>query len=97
MLAETAGIMIMISRWLMEFYTIMAADTLHIAICLLANVKITNLENNKSAIAYVLDRGPYAMNNKCKFSREVDCSYELAKELDFVEQGVVDAKIEPLS
>ena len=59
-------------------------------------VKITNLENGKSIIAPVLDRGPYVKNAKGKFTREIDLSSAAADALDTKHKGVVKVKIEPL-
>ncbi|MCX6796077.1 MAG: septal ring lytic transglycosylase RlpA family protein [Candidatus Falkowbacteria bacterium] len=59
-------------------------------------VKITNLENGKSIIAPVLDRGPYVKNTKGKYTREVDLSSAAADVLGTKYQGVVKVKIEPV-
>lgn len=59
-------------------------------------VKITNLENGKSIIAPVLDRGPYVKNSKGKYTREIDLSSAAADALDTKHKGVVKVKIEPL-
>lgn len=58
-------------------------------------VRITNLNNGKSIVAPVLDRGPYTRING-KYHREVDLSLGLAKLLDAVEPGIILVKIEPL-
>ena len=59
-------------------------------------VKITNLDNGKSIIAPVLDRGPYVKNAKGNFTREIDLSSAAADALDTKHKGVVRVKIEPL-
>ncbi|MCU0679210.1 MAG: septal ring lytic transglycosylase RlpA family protein [Planctomycetes bacterium] len=59
-------------------------------------VLITNLENGKSIIAPVLDRGPYVKNSRGEYTREIDLSYGVAKELDTIKKGVVLARVEPL-
>ena len=51
-------------------------------------VRVTNLDNNKSIILRINDRGPYAKN------RILDCSYGAAKKLDFLNQGTANVKIE---
>mgnify|MGYP000098977370 CR=1 FL=1 len=51
-------------------------------------VRVTNLENSKSLILKINDRGPYVGD------RILDCSYGAAKKLDFVEQGTTEVKVE---
>jgi len=51
-------------------------------------VRVTNLDNDKSIILRINDRGPYAKN------RILDCSYGAAKKLDFLNQGTANVKIE---
>ena len=51
-------------------------------------VKITNLDNGKSVIARVNDRGPFVAG------RIVDCSYAVAKKLGFDKRGTCHAKLE---
>ena len=58
-------------------------------------LKITNLENGKSVVAPVLDRGPYTMKGG-KYNREIDLSLGAAKALGAVEKGVIPVRIEPL-
>lgn len=60
-------------------------------------VKITNLDNGKSIIAPVLDRGPYVKNSKGEYTREIDLSYGVALALGTIPKGVVPAKIEPVN
>ena len=50
--------------------------------------RITNLENNKSIILRINDRGPYIKG------RILDCSYGAALKLDFVTNGTANVKIE---
>tara|TARA_B100001250_G_scaffold300158_1_gene261874 strand:+ start:1268 stop:1804 length:537 start_codon:yes stop_codon:yes gene_type:complete len=50
--------------------------------------RVTNLENNKSLILRINDRGPYVVG------RILDCSYGAAKKLGFVSQGTTEVKIE---
>ena len=59
-------------------------------------VKITNLENGKSIIAPVLDRGPYVKDSRGNYTREIDLSYAVACELGTIQKGVVRALIEPI-
>ena len=51
-------------------------------------VRVTNLENKKSLILRINDRGPYVKG------RILDCSYGAAKKLDFINQGTANVKIE---
>lgn len=59
-------------------------------------VRVTNLENGRSIVAPVLDRGPYVKNGQGEYTREIDLSYAVALELGTVRKGVVLAKIEPI-
>jgi len=69
----------------------------HRTIPLGRKVKVTNLENGKSIIAPVLDRGPYVKSSQGKYTREIDLSYAVAQELGTIQKGVVLAKIEPIN
>jgi len=51
-------------------------------------IRVTNLENNKSLILRINDRGPYVKG------RILDCSYGAALKLGFVGQGTARVKIE---
>jgi rare lipoprotein A len=51
-------------------------------------VRVTNLENGRSVVVRINDRGPF---NK---SRVIDLSLKAAKRLDFVEQGVTRVRLE---
>jgi rare lipoprotein A len=53
-------------------------------------LKVTNLENKKSIIVRVNDRGPFAKN------RIIDLSYAAAKAIDMITKGTVRVKIEVL-
>ena len=50
--------------------------------------RITNLENDKSVILRINDRGPYIAG------RILDCSYGAALKLDFVSKGTTKVKID---
>ena len=50
-------------------------------------VRVTNLDNDKSIILRINDRGPYVGD------RVLDCSYGAAKRLDFVQQGTTSVRI----
>jgi rare lipoprotein A len=53
-------------------------------------VEITNLENGKFVVATVTDRGPFA-KNRC-----VDVTYQIAKDLDFVQNGTTKVQLKVL-
>ncbi|MEA1927751.1 MAG: septal ring lytic transglycosylase RlpA family protein, partial [Candidatus Auribacterota bacterium] len=68
-------------------------------------LRITNLSNDKSVIVEVTDRGPYKMKSNGRVvrplqphpKREVDLSYRAARELDLLDSGVAEARIEYLN
>lgn len=60
-------------------------------------VKVTNLDNGKSIVAPVLDRGPYVKDWNGNYTREIDLSYGVALALGTIQKGVVPAKIEPIN
>ena len=53
-------------------------------------LKVTNLENNRSVIVRVNDRGPWVRG------RIIDLSYAAAKKLGMIQEGVVKVKIEKI-
>jgi rare lipoprotein A len=53
-------------------------------------LKLTNPENNKTVIARVNDRGPFA------HGRELDTSRGTARELGFINKGVANLQVEVL-
>jgi rare lipoprotein A len=55
-----------------------------------SQVRVTNLENGRSVVVRVNDRGPYVRG------RVADLSLAAASELGFVDDGVVKARIELL-
>ncbi len=54
-------------------------------------VKVTNLENDKSVVLRVNDRGPF------KYDRIIDVSRRAAHKLDMHEQGTAKVRVEALS
>ena len=54
-------------------------------------VRVTNLENHRSVVVTVNDRGPYAKG------RIIDLSRRAARVLGFVNDGVTKVKVEPLT
>jgi rare lipoprotein A len=55
-----------------------------------SQVRVTNLENGRTVVVRVNDRGPYVRG------RVADLSHAAARELGFVDDGVVKARIELL-
>ena len=51
-------------------------------------LKVTNLKNGKSVVVRVNDRGPYAKG------WVVDLSWQAAKEIDMLAQGVAQVTVE---
>jgi rare lipoprotein A len=52
--------------------------------------RVTNLENGKSAVVEIRDRGPYVPG------RIVDLTPETARKLDMKEQGVAPVEVKPI-
>ena len=50
--------------------------------------RVTNLDNGKSLILRINDRGPYIEG------RMLDCSYGAAKKLDFIKQGTAKVQVD---
>ena len=55
------------------------------------NVKVTNLENQKSVVVTITDRGPFIKG------RIIDVSQKAAKKLGFYNQGITFVKIEVIN
>ena len=70
-----------------DMYKLTAA---HRKLPLGTKVRVTNLENGKSVIVLINDRGPYVKG------RNIDLSKGAAKKIDMVKNGVVKVKIEKL-
>jgi rare lipoprotein A len=51
-------------------------------------VRVTNLSNGKSVLVTINDRGPYVAG------RHLDLSRAAAEQVDMVEQGVAEVKME---
>ena len=71
-----------------EVYDMYGLTAAHKTLPLNTIVRVTNLENNKSLILRINDRGPYVKG------RILDCSYGAALKLDFINQGTAKVKIE---
>jgi hypothetical protein len=62
----------------------------HRSLALGSIVRVTNLENGRTVVVRVNDRGPYVRG------RVADLSHAAARKLGFVDDGVVKARIELL-
>lgn len=71
-----------------EVYDMYGVTAAHKTLPLGTVCRVTNLDNDKSLILRVNDRGPYVAG------RILDCSYGAAKKLDFLRQGTTNVKIE---
>ena len=61
------------------------------------NVQVTNLENGRSIIVRVNDRGPFpSMNNPHSGKRIIDLSWGAAKRLGFVKKGLARVRVETI-
>ena len=74
-----------------ERYDERALTAAHRTLDLGTRVRVTNLENRRSVVVTVNDRGPYAKG------RIIDLSRRAARVLGFVHDGVTKVKVEPLT
>ena len=74
-----------------EIYNMYAVTAAHRTLPLPSIVKVTNLENGKTIIARVNDRGPYVKN------RIIDLSQKGAELLGYKNQGTTKVKVEILA
>lgn len=73
-----------------EWFDMNALTAAHPTLPIPSYVRVTNLENNKSLVVRVNDRGPYAPN------RIIDMSRKSAQVLDFQNQGLVKVRVQYL-
>lgn len=73
-----------------EKYDMNALTAAHRTLPLPSIVRVTNLENGRSLVVRVNDRGPYARN------RIIDVSKKVAQLLGFLEQGTAKVRVEVL-
>lgn len=73
-----------------ETFDMYGMTAAHKTIPLGAEVKVTNLENGKSVVVRVNDRGPFVEG------RIIDLSYAAAKKIGMLDKGVVQVKLEVL-
>ena len=71
-----------------EVYDMYGITAAHKEIPFNTVARVTNLDNGKSLILRINDRGPYIDG------RILDCSYGAAKKLNFIKQGTANVKIE---
>ncbi len=74
-----------------EVYDMYAPTAAHRTLPLGTRVRITNLENGRTAVARINDRGPFVRG------RIIDVSYALARSLGMVEQGTARVRVEALA
>ena len=61
------------------------------------NVQVTNLENGRSIIVRVNDRGPFpSENNPHSGKRIIDLSWGAAKRLGFAKKGLARVRVEAI-
>lgn len=73
-----------------EIFDMFALTAAHKTLPLPSFVRVSNLQNGKSAIVRVNDRGPFHED------RIIDLSYGAAKKLGYYKHGVADVKLEVL-
>ena len=74
-----------------ETYNMHALSAAHRTLPLPSIVKVTNLDNGKTVIVRVNDRGPFVNN------RIIDLSKAAAEKLDFIDSGTAKVKVEILA
>ena len=73
-----------------EVYNMYELTAAHRILPMQTKIKVTNLENGKSVVLRVNDRGPFARE------RIVDLSYAAARELDVIRPGTARVRVEAL-
>ncbi len=74
-----------------ELYDMNMLTAAHRKITFGQKVRVTNLSNGQSVVVKINDRGPFVRG------RIVDLSYEAAKSIGLVQNGVAKVSVEPLS
>lgn len=74
-----------------ETYDMFAMTAAHKTLAIPTYVRVTNLENQRTVVVRVNDRGPF------HDGRIIDLSYAAAKKLDYHQRGTAKVKIEVLS
>ena len=73
-----------------EIYDMYAQTAAHPTLPLGSVVRVVNLRTHKSAVVRINDRGPYIPG------RDLDVSYQVARELGFVRRGTARVRVELL-
>jgi len=74
-----------------------ALSAAHKHLPLPTNVRVTNLQNGRSVIVRVNDRGPFPSDhNPASGRRIIDLSYAAAKQLDFHRKGTARVRVETI-
>ena len=74
-----------------ERYDMQALTAAHPTLPFGSRVRVTNLENGRSVVVRINDRGPYVEE------RVIDLSYAAARELRFLSRGTARVRLEVLS
>lgn len=74
-----------------ERYNMHALTAAHRTLPFGSNVKVTNLENDRSVVVRINDRGPFVAG------RIIDVSLEAARRLQMVTAGLARVRVEPHS
>ncbi|GAB6058656.1 septal ring lytic transglycosylase RlpA family protein [Desulfonatronum parangueonense] len=73
-----------------EVYNMYDLTAAHRVLPMQTKIRVTNLDNGKSVVLRVNDRGPFVGN------RVVDLSYKAAQELDIIRPGTAPVRVEAL-
>jgi rare lipoprotein A len=73
-----------------ERYDMQALTAAHPRLPFGSRVRVTNLDNGRSVVVRINDRGPYVEK------RVIDLSYAAARELQFISRGTVRVRLEVL-
>src|SRR5262245_57838048 len=73
-----------------ERYDIHALTAAHPTLPFGSRVRVTNLDNGRSVVVRINDRGPYVKG------RLIDLSYAAARELQFISRGTARVRLEVL-
>lgn len=71
-----------------EIYNHLKSTAAHRSLTFGSKVRVTNLENKKSVMVIINDRGPFVKG------RIIDLSKSAAEKLKFLEKGITEVKIE---
>ncbi len=74
-----------------EAFDVHALTAAHRTLPLGARVRVTNVENGRTVVVRITDRGPYADE------RVIDLSYAAGKALGLIERGVARVRLQVLS